>query len=278
MTLPRLNGRVALVTGAASGIGRATAVRLAQDGAAVLLVTDQNLLGLAETAGMVEAIGGRAMTRQADVSVESDIAATIAGTIEAYGRLDCLVNNAAYGGETAGATEAEVDDWDRVMAVGLRGVMLGLKHGIPAMLATAGAGSIVNVSSINSFIHAPGLAAYSAMKGGVDALTRQTALEFGPRGIRVNAVNPGLIAVETELAWLGADPEAARLNAECYPLGRIGRPEEVAAAIAFLLSDDASFVTGVTMPIDGGISIQSAAAIVSPRLRSRWRSGSLRLE
>jgi NAD(P)-dependent dehydrogenase (short-subunit alcohol dehydrogenase family) len=146
------------------------------------------------------------------------------------------------------------------------------------MLRSVGHGAVVNVSSVNSFIHAPGLPAYSAAKGGLDALTRQLALEYGPRGIRVNAVNPGLIAVESVADALARDPESARLARECYPLNRIGLPEEVAAAVLFLASSEASFITGVTLPVDGGLGIQSAAALLRPQLRQGWRSGQLVLD
>ena len=269
----RFVGKVAIVTGAATGIGKATALRLAAEGAGLVLTTSRNKDGLDATVGRVGELGGTAIGLVADAARNEDVGGTVATALERFGWLDVLVANAAYVQTPARADRLAEEEWDRTLAVGLKGVFLAAKHAIPAMLATAGRGAIVNVSSINSVLHAPGLPAYSAAKGGVDALTRQLALEYGPRRIRVNAVNPGLIAVERVAAFLERNPDEAGVAAECYPLDRLGDPDDVASAIAFLASDDAAFITGVTLAVDGGLSIQSAAALVRPGLRQGWRDG-----
>ena len=269
----RFAGKVAIVTGAATGIGKATALRLADEGADLVLTTSRNKAGLEATVDRVRSLGRTAVGLVADASRTEDAGRTAEAAREQFGRLDVLVANAAHVQESARADQLAEEEWDRTLAVGLKGVFLAARHAIPAMLATAGRGAIVNVSSINSILHAPGLPAYSAAKGGVDALTRQLALEYGPRRIRVNAVNPGLIAVEKVAAFLDRNPDEAGMAAECYPLDRLGDPDDVARAIAFLASDDAAFITGVTLAVDGGLSIQSAAALLRPGLRQGWREG-----
>jgi len=273
-----LAGQVALVTGAATGIGRATALRLAREGARLVLVTRDNMAGLEATAEAARGSGPDALAVRADVSVESDVKAAVERAVAVFGRLDVLVNNAAYQQTRAAADRLDEAEWDHTLDVTLKGAFFGAKWGIPAMLRSVGHGAVVNVSSVNSFIHAPGLPAYSAAKGGLDALTRQLALEYGPRGVRVNAVNHGLIAVESVADALASNPEAARLARECYPLDRVGLPEEVAAAVLFLASNEASFITGVTLPVDGGLGVQSAAAVLRPELRRDWRPGRLVLD
>ena len=255
----RLNGKVAIITGAATGIGRAIALRFAREGCAgLVLATSRNMAGLAAVVAEIDGVsrGGnsrvRAVACRADVSLDADIRAVVQSALDRFGRLDVLINNAAHQQASAPADQLAEDAWDRTLDVSLKGAFLGAEHAIPAMLATAGRGSVVNVSSVNSFIHAPGLPAYSAAKGGLDALTRQLALEYGPRGVRVNAVNPGLIAVESVQEALDADPVGARLARECYPLDRIGKPEEVANVVAFLASDEAAYITGESILVDGG--------------------------
>jgi NAD(P)-dependent dehydrogenase (short-subunit alcohol dehydrogenase family) len=235
----RLEGKAALVTGAASGIGRAIAIRFAGEGAHVV-VSDINE-DAAES--VVREIGEQAIVNRCDTSDESQVKAAIEATLEAFDGIDILVNNAGVGGGV---------DWDRVIAINLSGVYYGLKHGAETMSARGG-GSIVNMSSMLGLISVPlpPVDGYTAAKHGVVGLTKHFATNYGTRGVRVNCINPGWI--ETAMTGpLMLAPEGKRYMEENAALGRMGKPEEVAAVALFLASDDASFVTGASFVVDGG--------------------------
>ena len=243
-----LDGRVGLVTGAASGIGRACAVRLAAEGGAVVVSDlESSRAGGEETVAAIEAAGGSAEFLACDVSREADCEALAARVAERHGRLDFAVNNAGIGVHGLLADTA-TEDFDRVIAVNLRGTFLGMEHQIRRMLE-GGGGSIVNMAS-NAGLHAVRLlGAYTASKHGVVGLTKSAAVEYANDGIRVNAVCPG--AIETPLAW-GISEERRQEILAPQAMKRFGTPEEVAAAVAWLCSDESSFVTGVALPVDAG--------------------------
>jgi NAD(P)-dependent dehydrogenase (short-subunit alcohol dehydrogenase family) len=243
-----LTDRVALVTGASRGIGAATARAFAEGGAAVALVARDKTL-LDALAAEITNAGGRALSLPADVSVPEDVERMVERTVDAFGGLDIAFNNAAGGGHPpTPLTEVAVEDFDSAFAINLRGTFLCLKHEIPAMLARGG-GAIVNMTSTAGLEAVGGLAAYVSTKHGIVGLTKVAALEYAARGIRVNAVAPGPILTE-QLERAGA--AAQQGAAQAMPMKRVGRPEEVAAAVTWLCSGDASFITGATVPIDGG--------------------------
>jgi NAD(P)-dependent dehydrogenase (short-subunit alcohol dehydrogenase family) len=253
----RVEGKVAVVTGAASGIGRATARALAAEGATVGIADVDEAGGERVAAGIREA-GGEAFFRRADVRSLADLEAFVAEAADRRGRLDVLVNNAAVSvAGSAGAMSEE--DWAEVVDVNLTGVWRGMRAAIPRMLAQGG-GSIVNLSSVQARVGFLGWAGYAASKGGIDALTRQAAVEYASRGIRVNAIVPGTIATKMNERIMAEspDPDAVMANwVAMHPMGRIGEPEEVAAAIVFLASDEASFVTGELLRVDGGLVVRA---------------------
>jgi NAD(P)-dependent dehydrogenase (short-subunit alcohol dehydrogenase family) len=244
----RLEARVAIVTGASRGIGAAAARALAGAGAAVVLAArdEEALAFLVEE---IEAAGGSALAVRADVTVPESVEELVNRTVDAYGRVDAALNNAAGGGHVPiPLADVAVEDLDSALAVNLRGVFLAMKYEIPAMLAN-GSGAIVNMASTAGLDAVAGLAAYVSSKHGLIGLTKVAALDYASRGIRVNALAPGPILTD-RLEQAGE--EAQRQAGLAMPMRRIGRSEEVAAAVVWLLSDQASFITGATLVIDGG--------------------------
>jgi NAD(P)-dependent dehydrogenase (short-subunit alcohol dehydrogenase family) len=243
-----LAGKVALVTGGASGIGRATALRMAEEGARVL-VADLDGAGAGATAGVIAQRGGEARGVAADVTDEAEVAAMVRAALDAWGRLDCAFNNAGVApAEAQPLAEIAPDEWARVLHVNLTGVFLCLRQEIPA-IAAGGGGAIVNTASIAGRVGLPRAGAYVAAKHGVIGLTRTAALDHAAQGIRVNAICPGY--VETPLAARGIERRREAILAR-VPLGRIGTVEEIADAVTWLCSDQARFITGEALTADGG--------------------------
>lgn len=252
----RLTDKTALITGAASGIGKATAMRFAEEGARIMCA-DIDESGTEAVAQAIAETGGSSAALTLDVSDEAAVVDALSATATRFGGLDILFNNAGIGG----------GDWDRTIAVNLSGVYYGLFHGAP-FLAERGGGTIISTASIAGLVGltgatdtdaippaneplAPGAGAYVAAKHGVSGLTRQFAISFGRRNVRVNAVAPGYI--ETPMtAGLRENQEGQRFLESLHPLGRLGQADEVAAAVTFLASDDASFISGIVLPVDGG--------------------------
>ena len=254
MSESRLAGRSAIVTGGASGIGRATALRLAAEGAAVV-VADLRESGAAAVAAEIEGRGGRALARACDVSQEEAIEAVVAAAVEHFGGLDLLHNNAALSDPAVMSgdgpfAEMDRDLWDQILAVNLTGPMLGCKHAIPRLLERGG-GVIVNTSSASGLTGDVVRSAYGASKAGLDSLTRYVATQYGKQGIRCNAIAPGVISTPALEANVPSEQIAVYERSHLTP--RLGRPEDIAAAVAFLASDDAAFITGQTLSVDGGL-------------------------
>ncbi len=248
----RLAGKVALISGAARGQGEAEARLFAQEGASVVLGDIRSELG-EQVAAEITAAGGKALFVPLDVSSEPDWARAVELAESTYGKLDILVNNAAIIG-LEGIMDTSVEQWNRVLAVNQTGTFLGMRAAIPAM-RRAGGGSIVNISSVLATMGSGNSASYTATKGAVSALTRTVSVELATEGIRVNAVHPGGVETPMAVECLGDDAELRRALVATHPMGRIGEPGEIATGVLFLASDEASFVTGTSLVIDGGNTV-----------------------
>ncbi|PWW03957.1 NAD(P)-dependent dehydrogenase (short-subunit alcohol dehydrogenase family) [Hoeflea marina] len=252
------SGKTALITGSGAGIGRATALKFAAEGANVV-VSDIHAAGGEETVAMIHKAGGRAMFQLADVSDSADVAALVAGAVDEYGRLDCAVNNAGIEGRIAPLGDQTEANYDAIMAINAKGTFLCLREEIRHMLAEGG-GAIVNLSSVAGLIGFPGLSPYVASKHAVIGMTRNAALEYGKAGIRVNAVCPG--GIDTRMLdsladqATGGSRSSQQMMDPLHPIGHIGTPEEVANLIVWLCSPEASFMLGAVIPVDGGFVAQ----------------------
>jgi A-factor type gamma-butyrolactone 1'-reductase (1S-forming) len=253
MKTKQLEGKVALITGASQGIGAATAHLFAQAGATIVLAS-RNEEELAHNVEEIKAIGGEAMAVMTDVTHAASVESLVKRTVEAYGRLDVAVNNAGVGGGNIPLVEVSEEQFDRVIATNLKGVFLGMKYEIPAMLAMGG-GAIVNLTSTVGLVGfggpGGGIAAYIASKHGVVGLTKAAALEYARQHIRVNAIAPGTTLTRVNERRIAEEQTRQRITGG-IPLGRVADPSEIAEAILWLCSDAASYVTGVTLPVDGG--------------------------
>jgi len=251
----RLEGKVAIITGGASGMGRVAGAMFAKEGARVVLA-DVSEEAAESAAADVRAAGGEASAVVADVSREDDARRMVDHAVAAYGRVDCLYNNAGImPAADHSVTDTDVETWDKVMAVNVRGVFLGCKYAIPRMVEQ-GSGSIVNIAS---FVAILGCSvpqdAYTASKGAVLALTRSLAVQFAPQGVRTNAISPGPIETPLLMDWLVKDEEAKRIRLARNPSGRFGKPEEIVHVAVYLASDESRWTNGANLVIDGGITV-----------------------
>jgi NAD(P)-dependent dehydrogenase (short-subunit alcohol dehydrogenase family) len=257
-TTGRFAGKVAFITGASSGIGRATALAFAAEGASVVASANAEA-DLHETARLIAEQGGRALPLVCDVARSDDVAAAVAATVQEFGRLDIAFNNAGVEQPPMPLHETGDDEWDRIVNINLRGVFYGMKHQIPAMVATGG-GAIVNTSSGAGVIGIAGQAAYAASKHGVIGLTRAAALDYAAAGVRINAVCPGIIDTPMMDRFSGGTEEGRQRVVGQEPVGRMGRPEEIASAVLWLCSDPGAFTIGHALVVDGGQTVGRGTA------------------
>jgi NAD(P)-dependent dehydrogenase (short-subunit alcohol dehydrogenase family) len=267
---PRLEGRVAIVTGGASGMGLGMVRRFLAEGAAVVVADLNPATGAEAVAELAGVHGDRVRFQQVDVAVEEDVAGVVAAAVAAYGQLDVMCNNAGVGGAFGAVTDLHVDDWDYTFDVLVRGVFLGVKHAARQMVAQGWGGSIINTGSIAGLSGGAGPLCYSAAKAAVVNLTRAAAVELAPQRIRVNAINPGVIMTPL---LLGGRPDRAGVVAEqvapFVPWPELGQPEHIAGVALFLASDDAEYVTGEAVVVDGG------TVAAGPGLATRPEAGAV---
>ncbi len=249
-----LEGKVGLVTGGASGFGRAISLAFARDGAKVV-VADVDVKGGEETVGMVKKLGADAIFIRCDVSQASDVVKMLAKTVETFGRLDCAVNNAGIEGALEPILDYPEEVWARILNINLTGVWFCMKQEVAQMLKQGG-GTIVNISSAAGLIGVPGSSGYTATKHGVIGLTKTVALEYAKAGIRVNAVCPGAFYTPMLDRILERYPDMQKFYEAAHPIGRMGDPKELADAVVWLCSDRSSFVTGHSLSVDGGLTAQ----------------------
>lgn len=244
-----LENKVAVITGAAAGMGRATAQLFAREGARVVLA-DVQAEGGGSAVNEIKSAGGEAIFVRTDVSQGAQVRALIAQAVATFGQLDVLFNNAGIEGSVALFEDADEDDFERILSVNLRGVFLGMKYGLPELVRTRGV--VVNTASLAGLIGVPGMAAYAASKGGVVQLTKTAALEYAAAGVRVNCICPGYIRTDMTARLREVRRDERLRRGAANPLGRAGTPEDIAGAALYLASDLSGFVTGIALPVDGG--------------------------
>lgn len=242
--------KVVLITGATSGIGRQTALLFAREGASVVVSGRRELLGM-ELVEQIVGQGGHASFIGCDVSVPEQVEALVNGTLELYGRLDCAFNNAGIEGDMGPTVEADIENYQRVFDINVRGVLLSMKFQIQAMLKTGG-GTIVNNSSVAGLVAMPGIGVYAASKHAVLGLTKAAALEVASSGVRINAVCPAAIETDMLERFTGGEEAFKSGLIDLHPIGRIGQAQEVAEAVLWLCSNESSFIVGHALPVDGG--------------------------